>query len=73
MTKKPRYTTETSTPDQQAPAIDCPKCDRLLAYLKTVVGGVRPTERWDFYQCGICYTVFEYRHRTRRLRIAQTT
>jgi hypothetical protein len=35
-----------------------------------VLGGIRPTERWDFYHCGACRTLFEYRHRTRRLRAA---
>jgi hypothetical protein len=50
--------------------MQCPMCDRPLDYLKTIIGGVRPTERWDFYQCGSCRAVFEYRHRTRQLRTA---
>jgi DNA-directed RNA polymerase subunit M/transcription elongation factor TFIIS len=72
MTKPPRYTTETDAPDPPAPAIVCPTCDQRLVYLKTLIGGIRPTERWDFYQCETCHTMFEYRHRTRRLRIAES-
>jgi hypothetical protein len=60
----------TIAPDTPAPPLTCPMCDHALAYVKTIIGGVRPTERWDFYQCGRCHAVFEYRHRTRRLRIA---
>jgi hypothetical protein len=59
--------TFTSTPDVPAPALRCSICDRPLMYLQTVLGGVRPPERWDYYECRRC-GFFDYRHRARKLR-----
>ena len=58
------------TPDPPAPSLICPRCDSPLTYVKTIVSGVAPVERWDFYQCGLCLTAYDYRQRTRRLRVA---
>jgi hypothetical protein len=62
-----RPVTFTSTPDVPAPALRCSICDRPLMYLQTVLGGVRPPERWDYYECRRC-GFFDYRHRARKLR-----
>jgi hypothetical protein len=70
MPRKLPTTTVTTSPRPPAPHLDCPTCDRELAYLRTLLGGVRPIERWDFYQCGTCSQRFEYRHRTRQMRVA---
>jgi len=59
----------TSTPDPPPPQLFCPVCDRSLAYRQTVIGGVKPRERWDYFACGVCGD-FVYRDRTRRLRRA---
>jgi transcription elongation factor Elf1 len=57
----------TSRPETPPPVLTCPVCESPLIYWQTVVGGVRPQERWDFLECRSCGP-FEYRHRTRRLR-----
>jgi hypothetical protein len=59
----------TSVPDIPAPELVCPMCDRLLVYRQTVFGGVKPPERWDYFECRRCGP-FEYRDRTRKLRKA---
>jgi|RhiMetdeSRZDD1v2_1073273.scaffolds.fasta_scaffold101750_3 hypothetical protein len=59
----------TSTPDTPAPQLFCPACDRPLVYRQTVIGGVKPLERWDYFECGACGP-FVYRDRTRALRRA---
>jgi hypothetical protein len=59
----------TSNPETPAPQLLCPACDTPLVYRKTVLNGVQPIERWDFFECRTCGP-FEYRHRTRRLRAA---
>jgi hypothetical protein len=59
----------TSTPHPPAPPLFCPTCDRSLVYRQTVVGGVKPLERWDYFDCRTCGS-FVYRDRTRRLRRA---
>jgi hypothetical protein len=33
----------------------------------TIFGGIKPSERWDLYDCEACEAAFKYRHRTRRL------
>jgi hypothetical protein len=70
----PRTTTRrtarvTSKPDTPPPQLLCPSCDYPLVYRQTVVGGVKPVERWDYFECRTCGH-FVYRHRTRRLRSA---
>jgi len=57
----------TRNPEVAAPDLRCPSCDRPLTYLHTVIGGVKPPERWDYFECGRC-GFFEYRFRTRRVR-----
>jgi predicted RNA-binding Zn-ribbon protein involved in translation (DUF1610 family) len=47
----------------------CPSCDRFLIYRETVISGVKPIERWDYFDCRTCGT-FVYRDRTRKLRPA---
>ena len=59
--------TFTSTPEIAAPALSCPKCNHLLAYQQTVISGVKPIERWDYFTCEACGP-FVYRERTRTLR-----
>lgn len=63
-----RSTTVTQNPEIPAPALRCPACDCPLNYLHTVLGGVQPIERWDYFQCVPC-GFFEYRSRTRSLRL----
>ena len=52
---------------KQAPELLCPSCDRPLAYRQTVISGIKPIERWDYFECRTCGS-FVYRDRTRRLR-----
>jgi len=56
----------TSRPETAPPMQKCPQCDEPLVYQETVIGGVKPLERWDYYKCRTC-GVFTYRHRTRKL------
>jgi hypothetical protein len=62
-----RSTTVTQNPEVPAPALRCPVCDRPLIYVQTVLGGVKPLERWDYFECVPC-GCYEYRHRARKLR-----
>jgi hypothetical protein len=57
----------TSTPDTPPPQLLCPTCDAALAYRQTVISGVKPIERWDYFDCRTC-GAFIYRDRTRKLR-----
>ena len=57
----------TSTPETAAPNLCCPICSLSLKYRETVIAGVKPIERWDYFECGTCGT-FVYRDRTKRLR-----
>jgi hypothetical protein len=63
-----RSTTVTQNPEVPAPALCCRLCDRSLIYLQTVIGGVKPPERWDYFECVCPAGSFEYRHRARKLR-----
>ena len=62
-----RSATFTSTPDIPPPQLLCPTCDTALAYRQTVISGVKPIERWDYFDCQTC-GAFVYRDRTRKLR-----
>jgi ribosomal protein L37E len=62
-----RRATFTRNPDVPAPVLRCPTCDDLLTYRETVLGGVKPPERWDYYDCRRC-GLFEFRERTRKFR-----
>jgi hypothetical protein len=64
-----RAATFTSTPDVEPPALMCPKCDLQLRYKQTVISGVKPIERWDYFECFACGP-YVYRERTRTLRPA---
>jgi predicted RNA-binding Zn-ribbon protein involved in translation (DUF1610 family) len=57
----------TSTPETPAPQLFCPSCDQPLVYRQTVIGGVKPLERWDYFECRTCGP-FVYRDRTRHMR-----
>ncbi len=59
----------TSTPQTPAPQMFCLMCDRPLVYRQTVLGGVKPLERWDYFACRTCGE-FVYRDRTGQLRPA---
>jgi hypothetical protein len=64
---KLRFTIHTESPDSPAPMLRCPSCDELLRFRVTVVGGVKPVERWDYYDCVNCGCYYKYRSRTRKL------
>jgi CheY-like chemotaxis protein len=62
-----RYVTR--QPPLPPPPLKCPLCDASLQYDRSNVGGVsdRHPEQWDSFVCA-AHGVFQYRHRTRRLR-----
>ena len=62
-----RRATFTRNPAVPAPVLRCPTCDDRLTYRETVLGGVKPPERWDYYDCRRC-GLFEFRQRTRKFR-----
>jgi hypothetical protein len=64
-----RGTSTTSTPEVPPPQLLCPRCDQQLTYRHSVIGGVKPIERWDHFSCRDCGP-FVYRDRTRTLRPA---
>jgi CheY-like chemotaxis protein len=63
----PRFTT--TAPPTPPPSLQCPSCDRALTYERSHIGGInaRNVERWDYFRCVPC-GIFQYRHRTRKLR-----
>jgi transcription elongation factor Elf1 len=64
-----RVATITSSPQTAPQQLTCPDCDRALSYRQTVVSGVKPIERWDYFDCSTCGS-FVYRERTRKVRRA---
>jgi CheY-like chemotaxis protein len=62
---------ETTTPPAFPPPLRCPDCDRLLEFRKSRIGGVtrQNAEQWDEFCCPECSGAFEYRHRTKKLRL----
>jgi hypothetical protein len=64
-----KVSSTTSTPEVAPPQLLCPICDHPLVYRHTVIGGVKPIERWDYFSCRACGP-FVYRDRTRTLRPA---
>jgi len=71
-TRRPAVDRSTTTRPPTLPAaLVCPACNRLLTYQRSHVGGVRVRhpERWDYYRCVTGCGTFEYRHRTRNLRL----
>lgn len=66
--RRTRRAAKVTTAPETAPRhVVCPKCDRPLEYRKTVIGGVKPIERWHYFACDRC-GAFVYRDRTRKLR-----
>jgi len=61
---------DTTAPALTPPVVVCPVCDLQLTYVKSHLGGVsaRPPEQWDDYECANGCGIFQYRHRTRKLR-----
>jgi predicted RNA-binding Zn-ribbon protein involved in translation (DUF1610 family) len=57
----------TCAPSIPPPKLLCPNCDVSLVYRQTVISGVKPIERWDYFDCAACGP-FIYRDRTRKLR-----
>ncbi len=57
----------TTAPDAPPQLLRCPTCDRELVYRETVIAGVKPSERWHYFECRRCGR-FQYRERTRVLR-----
>ena len=57
----------TTRPDIAPPQLFCPTCDRPLVYRQTIISGIKPIERWDYFACPTCGP-FVYRDRTRKLR-----
>ena len=64
---------ETSEPPVAPPALVCPECDQPLHYVKSHVGGVsaKHQEQWDYFECRSGCGTFQYRQRTRRLRLVK--
>jgi CheY-like chemotaxis protein len=62
----------TTTPPRQPPALVCPRCDTVLSYVQSHVGGVsvRRPEQWDYFACPQGCGEFQYRQTTRVLRPA---
>jgi hypothetical protein len=61
----------TTMPPASPPALVCPLCDGPLSYEHSYIGGVTQyrAEQWDRYVCSASCGMFEYRHRTRKLRV----
>jgi CheY-like chemotaxis protein len=61
---------ETMAPPLAPPQSVCPACDCELSHERSYVGGVNEdhAEQWDRFRCERCRRLFEYRHRTRKLR-----
>ena len=58
----------TAHPPAVPPTLDCPRCRKSMAYLRSFLSGVRRIEQWDRYVCPWCRGVYEYRQRTRKIR-----
>jgi hypothetical protein len=64
----PSRTQVTRNPPADPPRLDCPKCSRRLTYVQSFLSGADPIEQWDQFACAGCTRVYDYRHRTGRLR-----
>jgi CheY-like chemotaxis protein len=60
-----------TNPPEPPPHLRCPKCDGVLQYDRSHIGGVsdRQPEQWDYFVC-VRHGTFQYRHRTRKLKPA---
>ena len=66
----PPETRVTTEPPQPPPALWCPKCLKIpMQYLHSFVSGVQRFDQWDLFVCARCHAVYEYRQRTRTLRV----
>jgi CheY-like chemotaxis protein len=61
---------DTTEPPDAPPTLVCPSCDLQLHYQHSHIGGVseRHAEQWDYFECSGGCGMFQYRHRTRKLR-----
>ena len=60
----------TVDPAAPPPPLHCPTCGSRLAYDCSYVGGVSLLrEQWDYLNCQKCCRRFQYRQRTKRLRV----
>ena len=62
---------KTTTPPITPAPVHCPSCARSLQYESSQIGGVNAIdpEQWDYYVCAQGCGRFQYRPRTRKLRI----
>jgi len=62
---------KTTTPPVTPAPMHCPSCDRSLQYESSQIGGVNAVEpeQWDYYVCRQGCGRYQYRPRTRKLRI----
>jgi len=61
----------TALPPAAPPALVCPVCDKPLTYVVSRIGGVseRFAEQWDYFECVVCSCAYEYRQRTKKIRL----
>jgi CheY-like chemotaxis protein len=61
----------TTCPPIAPPQLRCPSCDGWLQYERSHIGGVNRShaEQWDYFKCAAGCGVFQYRQRTRNLRL----
>jgi CheY-like chemotaxis protein len=59
------------TPPAPPPSLVCPLCDRPLSHRRSHVGGVSASypEQWDYFDCPSGCGTFQYRARTRKLKL----
>jgi CheY-like chemotaxis protein len=62
---------DTTEPPRPPPPLSCPACNQSLRYIKSHIGGASEhhAEQWDYFECFACGGVFEYRQRTRNMRV----
>jgi len=73
-----RYTETriTRNPPATPPRLHCltPRCRKaFLQYVKSFISGVGGPDQWDRFICTICQLEYEYRQRTRKLRVVNPT
>lgn len=61
----------TAMPPAAPPTLVCPVCDKPLTYSVSRIGGVseRFAEQWDYFECVVCGSAYEYRQRTKKIRL----
>jgi transposase-like protein len=57
------------TSEPPPPRLRCPSCDAGMTFLHHVLSLEKPQDRTYRYRCQECRHTFEYRRRTRRLRL----